>query len=178
MKINKGHLVKIWVLRIILILLILFWMTTIFGFSAENGEQSQSLSDQITAKVIRIIKPDYDSLSTEDRQQFFESTSFFVRKTGHFGEYGILGFLISGLLVTFETIRSVRKGRIFTACITTGLCMVYAMTDEFHQSFVAGRSPKVMDVFIDTAGGLTAALVLVLIWFIVDKRKKQGQKKN
>ena len=36
-------------------------MGTIFGFSAENGESSQSLSDKITVKVVKYIEPEYDS---------------------------------------------------------------------------------------------------------------------
>ena len=46
---------KIYIVRIVLLILIGFWMGTIFGFSAENGESSQSLSDKITVKVVKYI---------------------------------------------------------------------------------------------------------------------------
>ena len=37
---------------------------------------------------------------------------------------------------------------------------LYAVTDEFHQSFVPGRYPDVRDVLVDTAGALVAVLLL------------------
>ena len=42
------------------------------------------------------------------------------------------------------------------------LTVVYAVSDEFHQSFVPGRHPAVTDVLIDT-GGAMLALVLDLL---------------
>ena len=43
---------KVWILRIVLIVLIIGWMVMIFGFSAEDGDESQSLSDKITIKTM------------------------------------------------------------------------------------------------------------------------------
>ena len=40
---------------------------------------------------------------------FFQTVSFVVRKTGHFGEYGILGALWILLLLSFEKIRNIKK---------------------------------------------------------------------
>lgn len=51
---NKKR--TLWAVRIILIALIVCWMMTIFDFSAANGQQSQSYSDGITIKIIRLIK--------------------------------------------------------------------------------------------------------------------------
>lgn len=39
-------------------------------------------------------------------------------------------------------------------------CMLYGITDEFHQSFVPGRFPGIGDFLADTAG----AIALVLFW--------------
>ena len=41
--------------------------------------------------------------------------------------------------------------------------MLYAASDEFHQSFVPTRTPLVSDVLIDTAGG---AIGLLALWLI------------
>ena len=137
--------VKIWIVRAILIALIIFWMYAIFGFSSENGKQSQSLSDKITIKVVQILEPDYKSLDAKSQQQIFEKVSFFVRKTGHFGEYGILGLLVLGFLLTFENIRTMKKAVLKMISAAVLICMLYAATDEFHQGFVDGRSPKITD---------------------------------
>ena len=104
---NKKR--TLWAVRIILIALIVCWMMTIFDFSAANGQQSQSYSDGITIKIIRLIKKDCNLLSKDRQQEYFNQVSFFVRKTGHFGEYGILSLLWSSFLLTFESIRKIKK---------------------------------------------------------------------
>jgi VanZ family protein len=42
------------------------------------------------------------------------------------------------------------------------LCILYAITDEFHQSFVPGRSPRVTDVGIDAMGSLLGLLPVLI----------------
>jgi VanZ family protein len=47
------------------------------------------------------------------------------------------------------------------------LVLLYAMTDEFHQSFVSGRHPTIWDVILfDNLGAL------ISLWFI-DRYRKQ-----
>ena len=111
---NKKR--TLWAVRIILIALIVCWMMTIFDFSAANGQQSQSYSDGITIKIIRLIKKDCNMLSKDRQQEYFNQVSFFVRKTGHFGEYGILSLLWSGFLLSFESIRKIKKKESFLKC--------------------------------------------------------------
>jgi len=38
-------------------------------------------------------------------------------------------------------------------------CIVFAASDEFHQSFVKSRTPSVRDVILDTAGALFGLLI-------------------
>lgn len=167
---DKSHEWKIWIVRLILIILIIWWMNVIFGFSAEDGEQSQSLSDRITIQVVHIIEPDYDKMDIVSQEDFFGEVSFVVRKVGHFGEYGILGILTGCFLITFEKIR--KSKAIKAVIIATTFCMLYAVSDEFHQGFVAGRSPKVMDVIIDTLGGMTGAAMVSVLLFIKTRKDK------
>ena len=167
--------VGIWIVRVILIALIIFWMSVIFGFSAEDGEASQSLSDKITIKVIKIFEPDYESLDVVTQQKVFDKYSFIVRKVGHFGEYGILGFLIVAFILTFEKIRIMKKAELKMAFMAMFTCMLYASTDEFHQGFVAGRSPKVMDVLIDTFGALAGAGFLMIVWYLINRKRKEHE---
>ena len=161
---------KIWILRIVLIVLIIGWMVMIFGFSAEDGDESQSLSDKITIKVVHILKSDYDSMPKVEQKEYFNKVSFVVRKIGHLGEYGMLGLLVTGFLLTFEKIRNLKKRYIYLLALLW--CMAYAISDEVHQMFVNGRSAKVIDVFVDMIGGLVAAVILVAIWKTVNKRKE------
>lgn len=43
---------------------------------------------------------------------------------------------------------------------TVLFCLVYGLTDEFHQSFIPGRSVSALDLLADTGG----AIVVVAIW--------------
>ena len=75
---------SLWGVRIVLVLIILFWMSTIFGFSAETGTQSQGLSDKITIRAVQIIEPEYSSLDLTSKEELFNKVSFFVRKNRSF----------------------------------------------------------------------------------------------
>ena len=48
-------------------------------------------------------------------------------------------------------------------------CLLYGISDEFHQSFIPGRFPSVLDLVADTIG----AVVVVWIWYRM-KRKGLG----
>jgi VanZ family protein len=51
--------------------------------------------------------------------------------------------------------------------LTTAIAIVYAISDEFHQSFVEGRHGTPVDVAIDTLGMSLAALA----WIVVTRRR-------
>ena len=158
---------SLWGVRIVLVLIILFWMSTIFGFSAETGTQSQGLSDKITIRAVQIIEPEYSSLDLTSKEELFNK--------GHFSEYGILAGLILILLFTFEEVRNTRKHIIMGAVVTDLICMIYASTDEFHQTFVDGRSGKSADVLIDTSGTVFATIILCLIIVCAGNRRRKNE---
>ena len=75
------------------------------------------------------------------------------RKFVHAGEYALLAFLWWRALRTrTDSRRAALLGLAFAAA--------YAVTDEYHQSFVSGRHGSAVDVVIDTAGAGVAALLL------------------
>lgn len=75
------------------------------------------------------------------------------RKLVHAGEYALLAFLWWRALRT-----SVPSRR--AVLLALGISVAYAMSDEYHQSFVEGRTGSPIDVAIDTAGAAAAALLL------------------
>jgi VanZ family protein len=79
----------------------------------------------------------------------FGDFDLLMKKGGHFVGYFILGAL---------------------AWLSTGgwraavsVVVLYAISDEFHQTFVPGRMGTVTDVCIDVAGGACAAALLTLV---------------
>jgi len=76
------------------------------------------------------------------------------RKLIHFGSYALLCFL------WWRALRSVTNDRI-AVLLAFVLASGYAITDEFHQTFVEGRHGTPLDWAIDSAG---AALVALGLW--------------
>ena len=79
---------------------------------------------------------------------------FILRKSGHMAAFGILAVLLWRALTLSAVIRAVALSFVLT--------VAYAASDEFHQSFTAGRNASGVDVGIDALGALIALLALVL----------------
>jgi VanZ family protein len=78
---------------------------------------------------------------------------FVGRKLIHFAEYGLLCFLWWRLL---RTGTDPGGAALFAFLLST----LFAASDEFHQSFVEGRTATAVDWAIDTAGAALVALRL------------------
>jgi VanZ family protein len=75
------------------------------------------------------------------------------RKLIHFGEYALLCFLWWRALAPSTNPRR-------AALLAFVLASAYAVTDEYHQTFVEGRHGTPVDWLIDSAGAAAAALWL------------------
>lgn len=71
-----------------------------------------------------------------------------LRKIAHITEYAAL-FLLARKAF-YETGSNRGRKRVFLWAI--GFSVLYAFSDEYHQSFVPGRCQSLIDVGIDTAG--------------------------
>lgn len=88
-----------------------------------------------------------------------------VRKAGHFLEYAILAVLIARAF-RGSTREFLRKHWFAVALVFVAL---YALSDEFHQSFVASRTASLYDCVIDTAGGFVA--LALIAWRTRDSKQ-------
>jgi len=82
---------------------------------------------------------------------------FVLKKGAHMVEYGILFFL---LFRAFKQTFSVKKFDLAFWTMIFMFCMFYALSDEWHQSFVPGRTSTIRDVGFDFFGMLSAFLIL------------------
>jgi len=89
-----------------------------------------------------------------------------VDKICHIGEYIPFGFLIARGL--FHTKTGFSAGRLIG--LATFWAFVYGLSDEFHQSFVQGRTSSLEDVLADVIGACLGSWLLVQ-W--LKKRKHQ-----
>ena len=153
-------------LRIVLLIGLLCTFVIIFKFSAQNGQDSGSLSRKVIEKAINIF-PYTKNLSNETKLKMIEHAQPIVRKLAHFSIYTLVGICIMGFISTFNIILLKR----FLISLFVGL--IYAISDEYHQSFVPGRGPSIRDVCIDTAG-VFFGIIIVLIIISVFKALAEG----
>jgi VanZ family protein len=121
------------------------WMILIFYFSSQVSETSGGLSQEI-AKTIKNIMESSSTETVIDLKQL----NHLLRKLAHFSFYFILGLLVFNAMV-----RSGKKKISWMILI----CVLYAISDEIHQSFVPGRGPSIIDVFIDSTGAITGIIL-------------------
>ena len=126
----------------IIIILLFLWYSMIFSFSAQNGETSGSLSGSIALKTAQV----FDKLTFGHRSE--EKIALLAESL----EYAVLGCL---WFFFFRIIFGKTGGKKQLICmlICTGIVFLSAAGDEFHQTFIPGRSGNFKDVLLDTAGG-------------------------
>lgn len=78
-----------------------------------------------------------------------------IRKASHFVEYAILALLAARAFRSSS--RDFLRNHWFAVSLT--VVALYALSDEFHQSFVSSRTASIYDCLIDTAGGLLALVL-------------------
>jgi VanZ family protein len=123
----------------------------------------------------RIIIPILHWLFPAAPKETLQLMHHIIRKCGHFIEYFVLSLLI------LRGIRAGRHGtRLAWAAVAILLVAGYAALDEFHQSFVPGRTAAISDVLLDTSGGITAQAVAALaaLWFHVRGEREEEADKS
>jgi len=133
-------------------LVVLIWMGLIFFLSSQEAADSNQLSTGITKFIMDLISGIFPGLSPQ-----VQWLNHIVRKNAHFIAYLVLGLLQVNALY----LNGKRGGKAFIIALL--ISFLYAASDEFHQTFVPGRSGELRDVMIDTAGALTGIGTYMLI---------------
>lgn len=166
---------KINILRIVLIVMLLTLFANIFNFSNQNGEESSSLSREITENVTKNIES-IQKLEPNKKEEVLGKIEHIIRKIAHFSLYTFVGILSMSLMSTYKIKQLKRIG------LSLGIGILYAISDEFHQSFVPGRTALFGDIFIDTFGVIFGILIIMLTIKILNNkitlRKLEQIRKN
>lgn len=117
-------------------------MLSIFWFSHQDGRESARQSTYVKKQVNKAIG---------------KGVRFNIRKNAHFFIYMVLGM---SLLLSRE---KTGKREILQV---VGFVILYAISDEYHQSFIPGRGASMKDVYIDTLGGISGVLVVKMVFSI------------
>lgn len=146
-ELNKNRTIKIlsWTA-------VILWLVLIFYLSNQPVHQSNGLSKKVTEIVVETVEK-----VVPNAELNMNRMNHLLRKNAHFFAYLVLGVLVMNAL-NRSGVRGAKK--ILLALI---FCVLYAISDEFHQLFVPGRGAQVKDVLIDSAG---AVVGIGLYWLI------------
>jgi VanZ family protein len=126
-------------------MVVIFWMST--------GMFSSEHTSQIIVPVLNFL---YPGLSSDQINMIHG----LLRKAGHVTEYFLLGILF------FHAFRSnsLHKWRLRWTIYSIIGVVLYAASDELHQTFVFSRTASLVDVGIDTVGGILSQIAIMLRW--------------
>lgn len=129
-------------------------MLLIFGLSHMTGSKSANSSQFLVDLLLRLgINPDLLPV---------EVLSWIVRKSAHFTEYLLLAVLALPVAIHY------RGHHRQTWWLVWLFCVIYAATDEWHQTLIPGREGRATDVLIDGLGAITG------IWLALSWRRKRA----
>lgn len=142
-------------------------MLLIFAFSSQPAAQSE----QSSGWVMRLIQNIFGTLMPEER------LSFWVRKAAHIGIYFALGCSVRLWTGQIFLLGDGQNGTICRQALlefvlAVLICFLYACSDEWHQTFVPGRSGELRDVGIDAIGFVSASAVVSLLLYWFRRRRK------
>ena len=126
---------------------LVLWAALIFIFS--SGLFSGSNTSSVLRPLIQWVYPGISDAA-------LGLIHGLIRKASHFVEYAILALLAARAFRTSP--RDFLRNHWFAVSLM--FVALYALSDEFHQSFVSTRTASIYDCLIDTAGGLAALLVI------------------
>lgn len=161
-----------------LFLIVFLFLCMFFMFDASNTPYHQQDIKPLL-HIYLILTPNtlldthfiYDSqqITTQKPYDFLE---FFLRKSGHVMEYFILTFL---LLTTLHYTKLILLIRVVVSFVCVFL---FACTDEYHQTFIAGRTGHLIDVVtFDFAGMLLGIFIYLLNRGVIRYRSRRNRVK-
>lgn len=146
--------------KILSLVLMLYCFLVIFYFSHQNSDLSSNLS-----------KMAYDTASGFTLFNWLFSV-FPIRKVAHFCLYALTSLAIYSFISSWFNLKVAMKN-----LVTIGVVFIYACSDEFHQSFIVGRSSEFRDVLIDCSGAICVLICIAFIrkiHLVIRERKKNA----
>ena len=165
----------------ILIVLVVLWILGIYKLSSMNADNSSDKSTGIIGVFIEdtleitnkygITDSHPDDAKIEKASELLNTP---LRKVMHASVYFVLAFMI--IFITNYLFHN--KKFLISALITFLLIIILAGFDEYHQTFVDGRTGAVKDVIIDTAGGIVGILFYGTYYYVYRRGYRRGLKEN
>ncbi|TVX92061.1 VanZ family protein [Paenibacillus agilis] len=145
---------------IIWLVLTVVWMGVIFYKSSEpytDQDLRPAFASLIEAETLQKYIPElsfyYDNqlITWEKPYDFVE---FFIRKAAHVFSFALLCFF------SIKTLYATSMKDWAAIGLSGLLSFLYACSDEWHQSFVVGRTGHIEDVMVDSIGIVLIVLIM------------------
>ena len=146
--------------KIIFIILIICWLGFIFYFSSMDTYKSNGDSKEVVSVVVdKAIDISNNNISDNKKEDIINILNLPIRKLAHFSLYFILSILVMSFLVSSNkfNLRNI-------ILISIIFCFIYACSDEFHQTFITGRTGQFSDVIIDTIGASVGSIIYSIVY--------------
>ena len=176
--------------KVIYTTLTIIWMIVIFIFSSMNSQDSNDKSKKTIKKAVikttqiseNIGLVDNNNSSEKDIKNVDKTINkkvnelnYPLRKCAHATEYAVLAILIIFTINAYTN----KKYSIKKMILVILICFLYSLTDEYHQSFVPGRTSLFTDCLIDTTGSIIVCVIYSVVKKIKDKiSNKEVEKYN
>lgn len=148
---------------IIFSILIIVWMFIIFLFSNMNTMESNSKSKSIVNNVIettdKITNASEETIKRHHSNEYMERSNLIFRKISH-----AFVFLVLSILWMFLLTNIWKSKEIKNAFFSLFFCLLYALFDEYHQTFVLGRTGQFTDILIDLSGSFFGVFLFLLFY--------------
>jgi VanZ family protein len=142
----------------------LWWLPAIIWAGIIFYMSTKTFGAPFTNRLLRDILA---AFHVEVSNHTFNLLAVGFRKLGHFTEYSIFAIFLYHAIS--DDHRSMWNPRKALACIV--LAGLYSLTDEFHQRFVPGRGPSIVDSGLDTIG---ATLGIIIVYFAGERPVKSS----
>ncbi len=146
-------------------------MIAIFVFSAMDANESDDMSGPFVTLFVHVLEL-VTGRQVDLGSPVMGACVFVVRKSAHMTEYAMLAASFCFALGRTFSLRGVAMG-----AGALGLAVLYAATDEFHQTFVPGRAGMLTDIGIDAIGALAGICVFFLVCRIIRRCGNRKGKK-
>lgn len=141
-------------------------MCIIFLFSSKTATVSDQSSLQIASVIYNIYENSSETtIEYHEKEQIIGQINHITRKMAHGLEYCVLAFFVALHLFVCGK----KRGGLFISSII--FTAFYAATDEFHQTFVAGRSGQLSDVLIDSLGATIGVIIFMLLCKLIQAKE-------
>ena len=149
--------------------LLLHWIPALIGIAIILVESTAMMSSEHTS---RWLLPLWIKLFGPVSPERWAVIHHYIRKTGHFVGYGTvsLGFFEAWRVTLEGRWREWRIRFRYAAGLALLCTLLLASWDEWHQSFIPGRTSSVRDVGLDFCGALAAQVALLCVLSVFGRR--------